>query len=205
MTEATKNVSYGPIVVLGLGMALGPLTALSFGTRYAGEETWARANAGLENATPAATLAQYESGDALAAIASGRTIVDVLGGSGVFDELREGIVKAGLDQVLSSQGQYTVFAPSDEAFAKLTQEQRAALSNDPQAMAQLLANHVVPGRYTATHLMREGEAQALNGKAIKLGPSSDLGGRIAAADAEVVQSNLFAANGVVHVIDRVIQ
>jgi hypothetical protein len=59
MTDSANRINYAPAAVLGLAMALGPLTALSLGTRYAGEETWARANAGLENAPPATPIDAY--------------------------------------------------------------------------------------------------------------------------------------------------
>lgn len=205
MTDSVeKRINYGPVAFLGLAMALGPLTALSLGSRYADEETWARANAGLENAQPVSRLAAYGvSGDsaALPDYASGKTIVDVLAGSGVFDTFEEAIKAAGLDQKLSADEPFTLFVPSDEAFAKMSAEQRAALLADEAT----LAKHVVPGRYTVTDLMEMQSARTLDGASIEVGPSANLNGHLGVGGAELVQTNLFAANGIVHVIDRVIQ
>jgi uncharacterized surface protein with fasciclin (FAS1) repeats len=204
-TVSSKSANYGPVIALGLVMALGPLTALSLGTRLAGEETWERAQAGLKNAKPTDMFSNYGQATGVPAYASGKTLSDVLAGSGVFDSFREAAVAAGVDATLASEGAFTVFVPSDEAFAKLSDDERQSLMNDPQALNRLLAKHIVPGRYTATDLMKPLEARALNGESLSIGPSSSAGGHIAVGGASVVKTNLFAANGVAHVIDRVIQ
>ena len=205
MTDSSKRMNYGPLVALGLVMALGPLTALSLGTRYADDETWERAQAGLKNAKPTDIFSEYGQTTGVPAYASGKTLVDVLAGSGVFDTFREAVNAAGIDETLAGEGEFTVFVPSDEAFGKLSEAERLSLLSDPQGLSDLIATHIVPGRFTATDLMRAREAKALNGEALSIGPSAAAGGHIGVGGAEVVNTNLFAANGVVHVIDRVIQ
>ena len=208
MSDSTKRINYVPVAILGLAMGLGPLTALSLGTRYADEETWARANAGLENYTPVSRLAPYGATGATAGepeYASGKTLADVLKGSGVFDSFEEAVAATDLESSLSSDGYYTVFVPSDEAFAKLPADQRDAMLADKTALAAMLSKHIVPGRYTATDLMEMRQAKALDGSTIEVEPSARFNGHVGVGGAEVVKTDLFASNGIVHVVDRVIQ
>lgn len=198
MSDSTKTSS-NLVVILGLAMALGPLTALSLGSKYAGEETRARAQAGLENAKPVDQLGRYESGTAPVA---GKSIADVVSESALFDSFEVALKAAGADSILSGADTYTVFVPSDEGFAKLPSAQREALLKDKDAMAAWVAQHIVPGRYTATDLMQMREARTLNGDTIAVGPSANSNGHIGFGSAEVVKSNIQAANGIVHVIDR---
>ena len=205
MTDSSKRMNYGPLVALGLVMALGPLTALSLGTRFADDETWERAQAGLKNAKPTDMFSDYGQSAGVPAYASGKTLVDVLSGSGVFDTFRDAVQAAGVDAALSGDGDFTVFIPSDEAFDKLSDAERQALLSDPQALRDVLAKHIVPGRFTATDLMKPREARTMNGESLSIGPSAAAGGHIGVGGASIIQTNLFAANGVAHVIDRVIQ
>lgn len=207
MTDSTNRPNYGPVVFFGLAMALGPLTALSLGTRYAGEETWARANAGLENYTPGSPLAAYgPTGDTagVPSYAKDKSVADVLAGSGIFDAFQEAVKTAGLEHTFTESGAHTVFVPSDEAFARLPEDQRNALLTDKAALQAMVAKHIVPGRYTATDLMQMKQARALDGSSLAVGPSAQFNGSVGVGGAEVVKTNLFAANGIVHVIDRVI-
>ena len=208
MTETTttpaKTFNYGPLAIFGLAMALGPLTALSVGSRYAPEETFERANVALQNAAPKDMLAPYDV-QGVPAYASGKTLADILGGSGVFGSFREAVALAGLDELLNADGAYTVFAPSDEAFDKMTQAERDALLGDKEQLAALVKKHIVPGRHTATDLIQRETVQAVDGSTLEIGPSPRFNGHVGVANAEVVNTGLYAANGVVHVIDRVIR
>jgi len=201
MSEATMNQSNRVVVILGLAMALGPLTALSLGTKYADEETWERARAGLKNAKPVDTLGRYGQAG-VPSYANDRTLRDVLAGSGVFDEFEKALKATGNDTIIAGNEPYTVFVPSDEAFAKLPADQREALLGDKDALNKWVAKHIVPGRYTATDLMQMREAHSLDGSKISVGPSASNSGRVGVGGADVVKSNIFASNGIVHVIDR---
>jgi uncharacterized surface protein with fasciclin (FAS1) repeats len=154
-------------------------------------------------------LAEYGPSGAeanLPVVAGNKKLTDVLAGSGVFDTFRQAMQASGMTETMSEGGgTYTLFVPSDEAFAKMTQEEREALFSDGEALKKLLAKHVVPGAYTATDLLEISEARALDGSEIPVGPSVAYNGHVGVGGAEVIQSNLFASNGVVHVIDRVIQ
>ncbi|WP_462321409.1 fasciclin domain-containing protein [Halochromatium sp.] len=202
MTDSTTR-SNRLVVILGLSMALGPLTALSFGSKYADEETLARAQAGLQNAKPTDMLGKYGDVNGVPSYASSKTLADVLSGSGVFDEFRAAIQASDKADLLSGDSAYTLFVPSDEAFAKLTEEQRAALREDPAALAALVSKHIVPGRYSATDLMQMSEARTIDGASAAVGPMASSDGHIGFGGSDLVKSNIHASNGIVHVIDRV--
>jgi uncharacterized surface protein with fasciclin (FAS1) repeats len=204
MSESTKTFNYTPLAILGLAMALGPLTALSVGSRYAGPETLARAHVAAENAEPRDMLAPYDV-QGVPAYASGKTLADVLGSSGVFGNFREAVTMAGLDDLLTADGAYTVFAPSDEAFDKMAPEEREALLADKDKLAALVKKHIVPGRHSATALIQGESVQSVEGSTLDIGPSARFNGQVGVANAEVINAGLYAANGVVHVIDRVIR
>jgi uncharacterized surface protein with fasciclin (FAS1) repeats len=201
MSEVNTNQPNRLLVVLGLAMALGPLTALSFGTKYADDETWERAQAGLKNAHPVDMLGRYGQAGG-PSYASDRTIQEVLAGSGVFDEFEAALKATGTDATIAGADSYTVFVPSDEAFSKLPAEQRQALMTDKEALRAWVSRHIVPGRYTATDLMQMREARTLNGEMVSVGPSASPDGHIGISGADIVKSNIFATNGIVHVIDR---
>lgn len=204
MTESTKKPNYAPLAIFGLAMALGPLTALSVGSRYASEETFERANAAAENAEPKDMLAPYDV-QGIPAYASGKTLADIIKSSGVFGSFGEAMTLAGLDGMLTEDGAYTIFAPSDEAFSKLPEADRQAMLADKDKLASLIKKHIVPGRHTATDLIQSETVQAVDGSTLEIGPSARFNGHVGVANAEVVNTGLYAANGVVHVIDRVIQ
>jgi uncharacterized surface protein with fasciclin (FAS1) repeats len=202
--NSTRKFNYGPLAIVGLAMALGPLTALSVGSRYAPPETFERANAALENAEPKDMLAPYDV-QGVPAYASGKTLADILHSSGVFGSFQEAVKLAGLDDMLSDAEPHTIFAPSDEAFAKMSDAERQVLLTDREALAALIKKHVVPGRHTATDLIQSERVQAMDGSELEIGPSARFNGHVGVNNAEVVKTGLYAANGVVHVIDRVIQ
>jgi uncharacterized surface protein with fasciclin (FAS1) repeats len=184
-------------------MALGPLTALSFGSKYADEETIARAQAGAKNAKSVDVLGRYGDVTGVPSYASSKTLADVLAGSGVFDEFETALSATEQASILTDDNVYTLFVPSDEAFAALSDEQRATLRDDPAALSALIAKHIVPGRYSATDLMQMSQARAVDGSLIPVGPGASPDGHIGFNGSDVIQSNIHAANGIVHVIDRV--
>jgi uncharacterized surface protein with fasciclin (FAS1) repeats len=190
-------------VILGLLMALGPLTALSFGSKYASEETWQRAQAGAQNIKREDTLSRYSHPEGIPPYAAGKSVSDVVVGSAPFLRFGEALTATGLDQALAAkEGTFTLFVPSDEAWARIPGEQRERLMNDREAMAEFISRHIVPGRYTATDLLQITQAKNLNGEVMSVGVSARTGGNAGYADAQIVKSNIYAANGVVHVIDR---
>ena len=130
-------------------------------------------------------------------------IVDVAVASGDFDTLVAALQAADLADTLKSDGPFTVFAPTDEAFAKLpagTVEGLLRPENKEQLIA-VLTYHVVPGRVTAAEVIKIDSAETVNGKLIAV--TTD-GAIVRVNQATVVSADIAASNGVIHVIDEVI-
>ena len=137
------------------------------------------------------------------------TLADLVGQDENLTTFTEAIEKAGLAQeVLSSGGPYTVFAPDDAAFEALGNRTLAGLLNDTEMLNTLLTHHVVVGSHTAENLTIEANAtenetvlEPLAGGNLTVGI---VGGDLAVENATIVASDLEADNGVVHIIDRVL-
>ncbi|QYU71089.1 fasciclin domain-containing protein [Leptolyngbya sp. 15MV] len=136
-----------------------------------------------------------------------KDIVDtaVAAKAGSFNTLAKLIQTAGLVETLSGKGPFTVFAPTDEAFAKLPKETVDSLLK-PENKAQLaaiLTYHVVPGRVYASDVVKLSSAKSVQGANIAI-TSRDGKVMIGAQNANVVKTDIEASNGVIHVIDTVI-
>ena len=132
-----------------------------------------------------------------------RTIPEVAAEAGSFNTLLAAAKAAGLVPALSGEGPITVFAPTDEAFAKLpagTVETLLKPENKDQ-LAAILTYHVVDGRVFSTDLPASGSAKTLGGKAINIKSG---GSGVTINNAKVVQADIDASNGVIHVIDTVL-
>jgi uncharacterized surface protein with fasciclin (FAS1) repeats len=129
-------------------------------------------------------------------------IVNVAAGAGQFNTLVAAVKAAGLVETLNGKGPFTVFAPTDEAFAKLpkgTVENLLKPGNKEQLIA-VLTYHVVPGKIMAADVVT-GKTKTVNGKELPITVSS---GRVKAGTANVVKTDIAASNGVIHVIDTVL-
>jgi uncharacterized surface protein with fasciclin (FAS1) repeats len=111
-----------------------------------------------------------------------------------------GLKASGLDERLKSGGPYTVFAPDDGAFSKLPPGSWEALSKDKSKLASVLSHHIVPGRMLVTEV-KPGKANTLQGEPLTL--KSD-NGKVTVEQANVIESDVAADNGVIHVIDTVV-
>lgn len=130
-------------------------------------------------------------------------IVDTAVGAGNFTTLVAAVQAAGLVDALKGEGPFTVFAPTDEAFAKLPQETIDALLADPTGdLTQILLYHVVPGHVLAADVTDGLEAKTLQGGTVKFAVHGD--GSVMINDANIVATDIVASNGVIHVIDAVI-
>jgi len=131
-------------------------------------------------------------------------IVDTAVGAGSFDTLVAAVQAADLVEVLKGEGPFTVFAPTDEAFAKLpegTVENLLKPENKDQLVA-LLTYHVVPGKTMSSELAGKAvEATTVQGSPVEIDAT---GSGVMVDDATVVQADIEADNGVIHVIDSVI-
>lgn len=133
---------------------------------------------------------------------SGKTIVDVAVSAGSFKTLVAAVQAADLVSVLQSDGPFTVFAPTDEAFAKLpagTVETLLKPENKDKLVA-ILKYHVVPGKVTSSDV-KPGKAKTAQGSSLTLSVAD---GKVKVDNATVVKADIEASNGVIHVIDQVV-
>lgn len=128
------------------------------------------------------------------------SIVDVAMAAGQFDTLVKAIEEAGLIDTLSGEGPFTVFAPTDEAFAKLPEGTLDALIADKKRLTAILIYHVVPGKVMASEVVNLDSAATVYGQPLTIDTSD--GVKVGAAN--VVQTDIPASNGVIHVIDTVL-
>lgn len=137
------------------------------------------------------------------AVAQDKDIVDTAVSAGTFQTLVAAVQAADLVDVLKSEGPFTVFAPSDEAFAALpegTVETLLKPENKDQLIA-VLTYHVVPGKVTSSQVVELDQAQTVQGESVAI---HVMDGKVMVDDATVVAADIEASNGVIHVIDRVI-
>lgn len=130
-------------------------------------------------------------------------IVDTAVAAGQFQTLAAALTAANLVDTLKGEGPFTVFAPTDAAFAKLpagTVENLLKPENLDQLTA-ILTYHVVPGAVMAEQVVTMSEATSVNGQAIDISLS---GGTVMVDNATVTDTDILASNGVIHVIDNVI-
>jgi uncharacterized surface protein with fasciclin (FAS1) repeats len=130
-----------------------------------------------------------------------KDIVDVAVEAGSFTTLAAALQAAGLVDVLKGEGPFTVFAPTDAAFAKLPAGTVEALLNDIPALTAILTYHVVPGKVMAADVVGITEAATVNGANINV---SVQGQTVMINNATVTAVDVAASNGVIHVIDTVI-
>jgi uncharacterized surface protein with fasciclin (FAS1) repeats len=125
--------------------------------------------------------------------------------SGKFNTLVEAIKAAGLVETLKSPGPFTVFAPTDEAFAKIPKEELDKLLKDPIKLKELLTFHVVQGKYMTTDLKEHEYLQAVSGGELRIDAKRwHLHRSLKVNDATITMPDLVVDNGVCHAIDRVL-
>jgi uncharacterized surface protein with fasciclin (FAS1) repeats len=128
-------------------------------------------------------------------------IVETAVAAGSFKTLVSLLESTGLDAVLAKPGPYTVFAPTDDAFAKVPAATLKALAADPALLKSVLLYHVVSGAVPASVATTISSARTVNGAAIGL---STVDGAVYVNNAKVTTADVFATNGVIHVIDSVL-
>ena len=131
-----------------------------------------------------------------------KDIVDTAVSAGQFDTLVTAVQAAGLVETLKGEGPFTVFAPTDEAFAKIPQAQLEALLANKEALTAVLTYHVLAGRITSAQLLEQRltTVDTVQGEAVTI----DARNGVRVNDANVVKADIAASNGVIHVIDTVI-
>ena len=130
-------------------------------------------------------------------------IVTIASNAGTFNTLVAAVKAADLVDTLQQVGPFTVFAPTDTAFAKLPKGAIDALLADNEKLKAVLTYHVVPGNLMASDIisMGEGEVETVNGASLSVTLRD---GNVFVDGARVVSANIVASNGVIHVIDAVL-
>lgn len=129
-----------------------------------------------------------------------KDIVDTAVAAGSFDTLVAAIKAADLVETLKSDGPFTVFAPTDEAFAKLPEGTLEALLADKDQLTAILTYHVVSGKVLAKDVVNLTQAPTVQGSSLTIDTSDG----VMVDDSKVVKTDIMTSNGVIHVIDTVL-
>jgi uncharacterized surface protein with fasciclin (FAS1) repeats len=132
---------------------------------------------------------------------SKKDIVQTAVAAGQFKTLASLLTKAGLVGTLQGAGPFTVFAPTDAAFAKVPKATLAALAKDKAKLRAVLLYHVVKGKVTAAQAMKLTSAKTVEGQPVAIRVT---GGKVTVGGATVTKANVMASNGVIHVINKVL-
>jgi len=136
-----------------------------------------------------------------AAPAAPKNIFRTAVAAGQFKTLASLLKKSGLSGTLQAKGPFTVFAPTDAAFAKVPKATLAALGKDRAKLRAVLLYHVVKGKVTAAKVVKLRSAKTLNGKSLRVLVN---GGTVKVGGARVTGADVAASNGVIHVINKVL-
>jgi uncharacterized surface protein with fasciclin (FAS1) repeats len=131
--------------------------------------------------------------------AQAKDIVDTAVSAGNFKTLATALQAAGLVDTLKGPGPFTVFAPTDEAFAKVPKADLDALLKDKAKLTAVLTYHVLPGKVMAADV-KAGAAKTVNGQSLTIATA----GGVKVDNAKVTATDIVASNGVIHVIDSVV-
>jgi uncharacterized surface protein with fasciclin (FAS1) repeats len=157
--------------------------------------------AGVLAASPVAVASADDCGESMSAYSPARqNIVETAVQAGTFNTLVTAVKEAGLVDALSGDGPLTVFAPTDEAFAKLGEDTIKAVLADKELLTKILTYHVVSGRVTSGDVVKLQTAPTLQGQDVRI---STMGG-VRINDSMVVTADIETTNGIIHVIDAVL-
>lgn len=179
--------AFGPIVGIAIAAAVqtGDFSQLESVKPQLAEKLASKFESTSDDDAPAAT----------------QNIVEIAAGNSTFSTLVAAVEAAGLVDALASEGPFTVFAPTDEAFAKLPDGTIEYLLDNPEELAQILTYHVVSGSFDQIDLENTNKLKSLQGQKLKV---SDKNNQLMINDSSVIASDIFATNGVIHVIDTVL-
>ena len=130
-----------------------------------------------------------------------KSIVETAVAAGSFKTLVKALQAADLVEVLEGPGPFTVFAPTDEAFAAVPKETLDALLQDKKQLAGVLTYHVVPGKVMAADVVKVDSAKTVQGQNVTVKVAKD---SVKVNNANVVKTDIVCSNGVIHVIDAVL-
>jgi len=146
-----------------------------------------------------ASAEHHEQGESAEMAAPGDIVV-VATRAGSFDTLVRALTAAGLVETLQGAGPFTVFAPTDDAFAKIPKADLDALLADKEKLTAVLTYHVVAGKLMAADVVGLDSTKTVQGQSIDI----DTTGGVTLDGAKIVATDIMATNGVIHVIDTVI-
>ena len=156
---------------------------------------WAFAGSGMKTETTPSPSAAQQSPAA-------KNIVETAAANSDFTTLVTAVKTAGLVETLSGPGPFTVFAPTNEAFAKLPAGTLDGLLQKPEELKKILTYHVVAGEVLAKDVVKLTSAKTVNGDEVKI--ATDANGGVTINGAKVVTTDIKTSNGVIHVIDSVL-
>jgi uncharacterized surface protein with fasciclin (FAS1) repeats len=130
-----------------------------------------------------------------------KDIVATAVAAGNFKTLVTAIKAAGLVGTLKGEGPFTVFAPTDEAFAKLPEDKLQALLKDKKALTAVLTYHVISGKVMAADVVKMDSSKTVQGQPLSILAK---GGKVTIDGANVLKTDIVCSNGVIHVIDAVL-
>jgi uncharacterized surface protein with fasciclin (FAS1) repeats len=155
----------------------------------------------FQNVVAAAAVALVSIGAQATGSAPSKDIVDTAVEAGSFKTLAAALQAADLISTLKSEGPFTVFAPTDAAFAKIPKADLDALLSDKRALTEVLTYHVVSGKVMAADVVKLTQAKTVEGSPVKI---KVVDGKVMINNANVSATDIAASNGVIHVIDTVI-
>lgn len=129
-----------------------------------------------------------------------KDIVDTAVAAGSFTTLAKALTKADLIDTLKGDGPFTVFAPTDEAFAKIPADQLESILADKELLTSILTYHVVAGKVVAEEVVKLDSATTLQGSDVAISSTDG----VTVNNAKVTQTDIMTSNGVIHVIDTVL-
>jgi uncharacterized surface protein with fasciclin (FAS1) repeats len=174
-------------------------------TALIGFPAWAHINSNtrVANATQTQQVAgNVKNAASPAPMAAGKDIVAIASGNGQFKTLTAALGAADLVTTLKGKGPFTVFAPTDAAFAALPKGtvENLLKPENKALLTKILTYHVVPGSVVSTSL-KSGDVKSVEGSSLKVAVSP---GKVTVGGANVVKADIKASNGVIHVIDKVL-
>jgi uncharacterized surface protein with fasciclin (FAS1) repeats len=175
-------------------LAAASLAALVVGITGCGGEETAAAEA------PAQTMSTDTSMGETSAPAE-MNIVETAVAAGQFTTLTSLLQQTGLDKTLAEDGPYTVFAPTDKAFAKVPKKTLDALAANPDQLKAVLLYHVADGEVKAADVATMSSVATLNGASLPIKAND---GVVRVGGAKVIQADVMTSNGVIHVVDAVL-
>ena len=152
-------------------------------------------------AVPGTLAAQEAQGYSESPTTAQGDIIETAAAAGSFTTLAKAVEAAGLTATLKGEGPFTVFAPTDEAFAKLPKGTLDALLKDKAKLTAILTYHVVPGKVMSKDVAGMSSAKTVNGQELSIEAKD---GKVKVNKATVTTADIAASNGVIHVIDQVL-